>query len=122
MKRAKCLIMILGFQVLFMNPLPAQKDRVKYVPSYNDPVLKQMKIIRDSIKAVEDSLTGTIRTQLDKNKKDQEDCERTLRFDFTGVTKPASPDVFKAAFHLPPVAQYNTGTCWAFAGTSLVEA
>lgn len=114
--------MILGFQVLFLSPLPAQKDRVKYVPAYDDPVLKQMKTTRDSLKAIEDSLTETIRTQQKKNNKDQEDYERTLRFDYTGVTKPTSPKVFKAAFHLPPVAQYNTGTCWAFAGTSLVEA
>jgi len=35
--------------------------------------------------------------------------------------KPAGPDAFKPAWHNPPVAQYNTGTCWSFSTTSFYE-
>lgn len=41
--------------------------------------------------------------------------------DFSGIEKPAGPADFAAAFHLPPVRQGDTGTCWAFAATSLLE-
>jgi bleomycin hydrolase len=44
-----------------------------------------------------------------------------LSTDFAAVLKPASLDEFRQYFHLPPVRQYNTGTCWCFATTSLVE-
>jgi bleomycin hydrolase len=41
--------------------------------------------------------------------------------DFAGVSKPSSVEEFKPLFHLPPVEQGNTGTCWSFATTSLFE-
>ena len=41
--------------------------------------------------------------------------------DFSNVKIPESPDVFKSAFHFTPVAQYLSGTCWAFSGTSFYE-
>lgn len=48
--------------------------------------------------------------------------ERTrLTLDFTSLEKPSSPDEFIQHFHLPPLRQYRTGTCWCFATTSLLE-
>ncbi|MBP7707583.1 MAG: peptidase C1 [Candidatus Aminicenantes bacterium] len=44
-----------------------------------------------------------------------------LAVDLTGLEKPASPLEFTKFFHLPPVQQGDTGTCWAFAATSLLE-
>jgi bleomycin hydrolase len=38
-----------------------------------------------------------------------------------GVFPPPSPAAFKSVFHFPPVAQYNTNTCWSFATTSYYE-
>ncbi|MDH4198210.1 MAG: peptidase C1 [Candidatus Aminicenantes bacterium] len=41
--------------------------------------------------------------------------------DFANVQRPASPGVFTQLFHLPPVEQHKTGTCWSFGTTSLLE-
>lgn len=45
----------------------------------------------------------------------------TLTLDFSKVAKPASVELFAPLFHLPPLSQGRTGTCWAFAGTSFLE-
>lgn len=44
-----------------------------------------------------------------------------LAVDLTGFEKPANPLEFTKFFHLPPVQQGDTGTCWSFAATSLLE-
>jgi len=44
-----------------------------------------------------------------------------LAVDMAGVQRPANPGVFTQIFHLPPVEQNNTGTCWSFGTTSLLE-
>lgn len=44
-----------------------------------------------------------------------------LSADLTGFEKPTDPAEFTKFFHLPPVRQDNTGTCWSFAATSLLE-
>jgi bleomycin hydrolase len=44
-----------------------------------------------------------------------------LSADLTGFEKPTNPAEFTKFFHLPPVRQDNTGTCWSFAATSLLE-
>jgi len=44
-----------------------------------------------------------------------------LAADLTGFEHPADPLAFTTLGHLPPVPQGNTGTCWAFAATSLLE-
>lgn len=44
-----------------------------------------------------------------------------LAIDLTGFEKPANPLEFTKFFHLPPVQQGDTGTCWSFAATSLLE-
>jgi bleomycin hydrolase len=48
-------------------------------------------------------------------------AEPLFTMDFSGLTKPSSVEEFKPIFHLPPVQQGNTGTCWSFATTSLFE-
>jgi bleomycin hydrolase len=47
--------------------------------------------------------------------------QTVLSVDLTGFEKPADPAEFTKFFHLPPVRQDNTGTCWSFAATSLLE-
>jgi bleomycin hydrolase len=47
--------------------------------------------------------------------------QTVLSVDLTDFEKPAEPAEFTKFFHLPPVRQNNTGTCWSFAATSLLE-
>jgi len=47
--------------------------------------------------------------------------QTVLSADIEGFEKPTSPAEFIRHFHLPPVRQDSTGTCWSFAATSLLE-
>lgn len=47
--------------------------------------------------------------------------ETILAMDFTKVIRPVNPGEFTQLFHLPPLPQGKTGTCWCFAATSLLE-
>jgi bleomycin hydrolase len=44
-----------------------------------------------------------------------------LAADLAGFERPTDPLQFTQFFHLPPVPQGNTGTCWAFSAMSLLE-
>jgi len=44
-----------------------------------------------------------------------------LTLNMADIEKPGHPAEFTTLFHLPPVPQGETGTCWAFAATSLLE-
>jgi bleomycin hydrolase len=95
--------------------------KVEYVPKYRDPVLEEMRE-RDRLQAEERRAeTKKIREAQRELKRKHEAEERQIRFDFTGVEKPASPEVFESVFHFDPVRQYLTGTCWCFSTTSFFE-
>jgi len=53
-------------------------------------------------------------------KKDANGRER-LTTDFSKIERPKSKNDFKVNFHLDPVRQDITGTCWCFSTTSLLE-
>ena len=57
------------------------------------------------------------------NKKDTEN-KKKLKFsvDLSKMNLPQSENDFQQAWHLPPVSQGNTGTCWCYSTTSLIEA
>jgi bleomycin hydrolase len=44
-----------------------------------------------------------------------------LTMDFSGIPRPASAEECRPLFHLPPVRQDTTSTCWAFSGVSFLE-
>jgi|WetSurMetagenome_2_1015567.scaffolds.fasta_scaffold87180_2 bleomycin hydrolase len=97
------------------------KNKAKYEKRYTDPVLKAMEEARDKEQAARDEETAQIRKkQAEEKKKDREQA-RNLQSDMAGIQPPASPTAFQAAFHFPPVAQYNTNTCWSFSTTSYFE-
>lgn len=98
-----------------------RRDRVRYEKRYRDPVLKAMDHEADSLKAANDSIAAAIqKTYRDRDRK-KEDEKPVIRFDWTGIAKPSSPESFSPPFHFPPHRQYRTGTCWSFSTTSFFE-
>ncbi len=123
MKR-KVIFSITTFFLLVSFVLNAQdvsKDPVKYIPKHKDPVYKEMEAKNKNFENERQAVTDSIRNaqSVSKEKKKQE--KKKISFDFTGVQKPASPDVFQSAFHFAPVRQFLTGDCWAFSTTSFFE-
>jgi bleomycin hydrolase len=64
--------------------------------------------------------SSAVDTAVYKAKKDRPG-EASLVMDFGNVSRPSSLEEFNPLFHLPPVEQGNTGTCWSFATTSVLE-
>ena len=96
-------------------------DQAVYQPRYRDPVIKEMEDADEARAKAGDDETEAIRDRQKQKRDAEEKAETTLRFDMSKVGKPASPAVFNAPFHFPPVAQYLTGTCWSFSTTSFYE-
>lgn len=92
-----------------------------YKPPYPYPVMDEMRKAREEAQARRDSLKRMVdqRYEQDAERKRKEGPE--LRLDWSGIDRPGAPEEFASAFHLPPVPQYNTGTCWAFCSTSFFE-
>ncbi|MBS1272144.1 MAG: hypothetical protein MAGBODY4_01283 [Candidatus Marinimicrobia bacterium] len=50
-----------------------------------------------------------------------EEPELDFQMDVSGYDLPESPDKFTQYWHIPPVAQGRTGTCWSYSTTSFFE-
>jgi len=111
----------LAVSALLAGLVSAQTDKIKYVEKYEYPIFKEMEAKVESLKAERDSVTAEIRQRQKEQKEKEKKEKKKLLLDFAGIKKPASPDVFTSTFHFPPVAQYITGTCWSFSGTSFLE-
>ncbi len=104
------------------TPTPApERDVAVYQPKYEDPVIKQMEEHDKQVAKEQDELTAKIRAAQDAKREAERKAAQVLRFDMSGIVKPAGPAAFKQAWHFPPVAQYLTGTCWSFSTTSFYE-
>jgi len=106
---------------VFASAAWAQHDQIEYIRRPQYPVFKEMEVRSDSIQALRDSVTTEIRRRQEELKIREDAEDKILLLDFAGVQIPASPEVFTGHFYFPPVAQYLTGTCWSYAGTSLLE-
>lgn len=105
-----------------VTPTPASaRDIAVYQQKYQDPVLKRMEDHDKQVAKEQEEQTAAIRAAQKAKKEADEKAAKVLRFDMSGIAKPASPAVFKQAWHFPPVAQYLTGTCWSFSTTSFYE-
>ena len=107
---------------MFAGPVSADKrDRVRYDKYKRDPVLKGIIEEMDSLKAVADSITKEIDAEYKAKKKEKKKDRKVIRFDFSSIAIPESPESFNAPFHTPPIPQHLTGMCWCFATTSFLE-
>lgn len=98
-----------------------ERDPAVYKPAYKFPIFEEMKAEREAKQAVLDSLQKLVDERYKAEDKQKKDEARSLRLDWSRIDKPAGPEAFAAAFHFPPVRQYNTGTCWSFCSTSFFE-
>jgi bleomycin hydrolase len=98
-----------------------RRDHIRYEKKYRDPALKSMEHEADSLKALTDSIAAAIQKEHRDRDKKKKDEKQVIRFDWSGIVKPSSPEIFKPPFHFPPHRQFRTGTCWSFSTTSFFE-
>ncbi|MBL7073824.1 peptidase C1 [candidate division KSB1 bacterium] len=121
MKRFLSILFALCLSGLLASAPLAQTNKVKYIKKYYDPVLEEMREKAKKEKEESDSLTTEIRDRQKERKEEERKEKEIIRFNFVKVKKPASPEVFKSAFHFSPMPQFRTGTCWSFSTTSFLE-
>ena len=107
--------------LLMLPPALAPAQDAVYREKNQYPVLDEIKAARRAARAAADSLTAAIDQQWRDRRADERAGEMDLRLDWSGLDVPSGPDAFAAAWHNPPVPQYYTGSCWAFAATSFLE-
>ncbi len=102
--------------------LARDRDRAVYREPNEYLILDEIIARRDSLAAVDDDLQATADSLFDAQKEAHEDTDMSLRVDWSRIERPESPEAFKTRLpHLPPTPQFYTGSCWAFAATSLME-
>jgi bleomycin hydrolase len=120
--RVPCaLVLAVALVSLLAGPVAAKPGDPIYKPEYKYPVLDEIRATRDSLQALRDSLRVAVDRRYAAQKKQDKEQKLSLRMDWSGIDKPASPEAFSTPYHFPPVAQYLTGTCWAFSSTSFFE-
>ena len=116
---ALAVVMVFGTFSLLAGT-PAQ-DHGVYEVRKPDKVLKKLKDESDNLlKSIQKKREAHEKKLKDEKKKKKKEKKRYW-MDFSNLKVPASPKVFKSAFHFAPVAQYYTGTCWCFSTTSYME-
>jgi len=120
----KIILLLVCFSLFNFAGLTAASDaqnKAKYEKKYRDPLLESMRIAREKEQAALDEETAKIRKRQAEEKEKNKALEKDLQSDMAGVYPPPSPAACKPVFHFPPMAQYNTNTCWSFSTTSYYE-
>ncbi len=94
---------------------------LRYRKPYHDPALKKISEQDKAREQAEKDTTAMIRARQDSLSKVKKEERKIMTVDFSSVRLPDGPGEFDQAFHLPPVRQYSTGTCWSFSTTSYLE-
>ena len=121
---AACVLLLVAVPGWAAEPKPTptpKPDTVVYQPRHRDAVMKEMDDANTAAAKAAGEATAKVRDAQKARREADEQAETTLRFDMSGIVKPASVEAFAQAWHNPPVAQYLTGTCWSFATTSFFE-
>lgn len=114
------------FTVLLLLAAPlltsaASAQDLIYRPKTKYPVLEEIEAARKVKDAARDSLIAAADARATAVREAKSDSARELRLDWSQIDVPAGPNAFVSAWHQPPVAQYYTGTCWAFCSVSFLE-
>ncbi len=93
----------------------------RYETRYQYPVLEELRKRDEAWKARQSEETERIRKAQKARKERRRVDKKMLQSSLPEEARPTSVDAFQSVYHHPPVAQFMTGTCWAFAATSLLE-
>jgi bleomycin hydrolase len=104
-----------------LPPAPVHWEGASYLPDPPDPILEELDQAAEAqLKALSDSREEAQKADSAERKRKKAQL-KVLLGSLPPEQIPASPEAFGAPFFFPPVAQYLTGTCWSFAGTSFLE-
>jgi len=96
-------------------------DKAYLEPKLKDPILEKIKARDKAWRKQEDTVTQELKAKQDAEAEKKKEFKKQLRVDLPEEQIPARPKAFTSVFHFEPQAQYMTGTCWAYAGTSFLE-
>lgn len=119
MSRPLLSLVILGLLLVLTAGAGAQELIYREKSKY--PVLEEIEAAREARAAALDSLIAEADARHAAADKERRDNARELRLDWSQIKVPAGPDALASAWHQPPVAQYYTGSCWAFCSVSFLE-
>lgn len=87
-----------------------------------DAVLEEISDADEAAVAARDKETSKIRARQKKDRETERLERKVLVSSLPEKSRPTSIEQFEVVIpHRPPTPQYYTGTCWSFAGTSLME-
>jgi len=114
-------ILVSAFPLVAQASPAAGPDKARYRPHVKDKALKTIEERNEAADKAEEEATAGIRKRQKKEKDDKEAGRMDLITDLSRELVPGTVEEFKAPFHFTPQAQFMTGTCWSFAGTSFLE-
>ena len=115
----KSLVFLFAIIFAFVSFASGPANKGVYVEKKKDKILEKL---TEENKKTEEKIKKQREKYLENLKeKKKKEPKKKFVVDFSKVKIPESPKVFKSAFHFKPVAQYLTGTCWSFSGTSFYE-
>jgi bleomycin hydrolase len=94
----------------------------RYETRFRDPLIEKIRKRDEAFVETRDLDTSSVRARQAERKEQERLAEKFLHSSLPAGQAPSSPADFKQVPHQPPVPQHHTGTCWAFATTSLLEA
>ena len=92
-----------------------------YEPRLKDPILEKIKARDKAWRKQDAATTQTLKTAREEEEEEKKELRKALRADLPEGECPAGTAAFESVFHFEPQAQFMTGTCWAYAGTSFLE-
>jgi bleomycin hydrolase len=93
----------------------------RYEPKYLDPLLEKIRKREDDRKAAVAKETSAKEARQKKEEEAKKKKALSYVSSLPDDQRPTTLGQFKILPHLPPVPQHYAGTCWSFAGTSLLE-